>query len=537
MNAVVTVCIGKNYDAMFAISKPTIEAYAKKVGAEFIHIDKQLISQTSPHFEKFQIHELLTKYERIIYIDADTLVRDDCPNLFEIVPPNALGMFNEGRFKDRLNVILESAKTYGIKIETKEALQKYLNKYYNTGVMVISRCHRDLFQKPVIEDIYHHYEQSYINHMIIKREIKMFELHHNFNRMMMMDSLTGISRLNSYIVHYAGILNNVIQVMNDDITKWNQGVKKIPRHVVLAVGARLGDIVSAEPIIRYLVEHTYKGSEITIVSSQPRVFAHLQELAEVLPFEQHRYKPDTPYIIHNCMVPQEEEIWKYCTPSAMHTVDWMSIVCLKHTLPDTSRDIRLGVSLEGFSEVIEIMGDKIQTLEKLVLIHPGRGWNSKTFPSTYWETIIHQLIESGHSVGIIGKDVDEEVGYINMTIPDAVIDFRDLLSLDGLFAVISKAPVLISNDSAPIHIAGAFDSHIILIPTCKHPDHVLPYRKGQKYHKATALYKKLMCMEPSMNPNSLYGYNIKEIPPKHDINEYLPDPEIVVAKVNEVLPK
>jgi hypothetical protein len=538
MNAVVTVCIDKNYaiyNAMFAISRPTIEAYAKKIGAEFVHIDKQLISQTSPHFEKFQIYDLLVKYERIIYIDADAIIRDDCPNLFEIVPPNMIGMFNEGRFKDRLNVLLESAKVYGIKIETKQDIQKYLNKYYNTGVMVMSRQHRDLFQKPVIEDIYHHYEQSHINHTIIKNGIKVFELHHNFNRMNMMDGIIGMHRLNSYIIHYAGILNNVTQVMSEDIQRWCQGIKKVPQHVVLAVGARLGDIISAEPVIRYLVENTYKGSEITIISSQPRVFAHLHEHAQITSFENHQYKPDMPYIIHNCMLPQEDEIWKHCTPSAMHTVDWMSIVCLKHTLPDSSREIKLGVSLEGFAEIIEIMGDKIQSLDKLILVHPGRGWNSKTFPSAYWNTIIEGLLNLGHIIGVIGKDVDEEVGCVPMTLSDTVIDFRNLLNLDGLFTLIGKAPILIGNDSAPIHIAGAFDNHIILIPTCKHPDHVLPYRKSQKYYKAIALYKKLMCAEPSMNPNSLYGYNIMEIPPGHNINEYLPDPKDVISKAHEIL--
>ena len=57
--------------------------------------------------------------------------------------------------------------------------------------------------------------------------------------------------------------------------------------------------------------------------------------------------------------------------------------------------------------------------------------------------------------------------------------------------LIGMAQILITNDSAPVHIAGAYDNWIILISTIKHPDHVLPWRNGNKYYKAKALYKKL----------------------------------------------
>lgn len=535
MNAVVTICIGNNYKEIFELTKPTIEAYAKKINADFICIDKQMVSQTSPHFEKFQIYYLLEKYDRIIYIDADAIVREDCPNLLEIVPENAIAMFNEGRFVNRLQVLIESSKHYNVEINERN-INKYKDKYYNTGVMVIPRRYKELFKKPAVEDIYNHYEQSYLNHIIIRDDITIYELHHDFNRMAMIDELTGLYRLNSYIIHYAGVQQNLTKIIKQDLDGWRSGIQSIPRHVVLAVGARLGDIVSAEPIIRYMVNNEYQDSRITIVSTEPRIFAHLANKAEIVHFDEHKNNSGIMPLTHNCMLPQEHNIWKYITANAMHTVDFMSIVCLKHTIPDKDKEIKLSVSLSGISQVIEILGSNINIWQQLVLIHPGKNWPSKTFPSEYWQNITKQLLDSGYKIGIIGKEIDNEVGTVPFDVPEGAIDLRDLFDIDGLIALISKAPVLISNDSSPIHIAGAFDNWIILLPTCKHPDHVLPYRNGGHRHKSLALYKKLMCEDPLMNPNTLYGYGLKNIPPQHNINEYIPDVELILNAIKEIFP-
>lgn len=58
--------------------------------------------------EKFRIHRRLAEYERVLYLDADILVRSDCPDPFEIVPPNQFaGVCNyqcDERLTDRLEM-------------------------------------------------------------------------------------------------------------------------------------------------------------------------------------------------------------------------------------------------------------------------------------------------------------------------------------------------------------------------------------------------------------------------------------------------
>jgi hypothetical protein len=134
--------------------------------------------------------------------------------------------------------------------------------------------------------------------------------------------------------------------------------------------------------------------------------------------------------------------------------------------------------------------------------------------------------------GIIGKQIGDGHGYVDVN-GGGHFDFRDRLSIEGLIALISKAPVLITNDSAPLHIAGAFDNEIILIPTCKHPDHLLPYRQGRKDYKAQALYKELACDGYCFRPSETNVHSLTELPGPMD--HYLPDPELVVTTALEAL--
>jgi hypothetical protein len=353
--------------------------------------------------------------------------------------------------------------------------------------------------------------------------------------MALMDDIIGIHRLNSYIIHYAGILQNLTQIITNDLERWAKGQRKFQTHVVLAVGARLGDMVSAEPVFRYMLEHQYKGMATTIISVAPRIFAHLGDKANIIHFDGHQRNQDEPAIVHNAMLPQEHEIWKFIQANTMHTVDFMSIVCLRHTLPDIDKQIKIGVSLSGITEILDVLGSRAADWQELILVHPGRGWPSKTFPIDYWQKIINELQKSGLKVGIIGKDIDEQIGVLQFETSEEIIDLREILTLDGLIALISRAPLLITNDSSPLHIAGAFDNHIILIPTCKHPDYILPWRNGTKHYKATALFEKLMCEDPSMDPTSLYEYGIKDIPTGHDIIEYLPPVSTVIDKAMQIM--
>jgi len=527
-NLILTISIGEIYDEIAKITHPTIQAYADKIGADFLAITKT--SCSTPHWEKLiQIYELLNKYERILCIDTDILIREDAPNIFDVVPKSHLGILNEAPFtQDRKFSLVKACEDYSIK------LPNWNGKYYNTGVMVISRIHKNVFKKPD-QELFNFYEQGYLNAVIHKNETWVHDLDYKFNRMSCFDQVTGEERFSGYFMHYAGFpnLNMVHNLIKQDKEKWEKDKLtgyKYQRHILLDVQGGLGDQINAEPAIRFMKKYIYPNDDIQIKTHFPRIFQHLK-----LPTFLHQdWKPqaDTPYW-HVITLPGPETItWGIVSNLLCHTVDYCAIALLKRTLPFKDRQIKLDVNREDLLEVYKITG--CDDLRKLVLVHPGKHWESKTFPKAYWQKMIDELYEAGCWICIIGKDEDETRGIWDLDLKPGMINTKDLLSLGGLIALISEASLLISNDSSPIHIAGAFKNKIILIPTCKHQDHILPYRDFDLMdNKQIALYKKLTLDDYKQAPTELYESRAEKV--HGDWNDYLPEINDLILWVKVML--
>ena len=63
---------------MAEVSHPTLKAYAERIGAEFVVLsDEDAARHSTPHWAKLKLGDLLNRYDRIIYLDTDILVRED----------------------------------------------------------------------------------------------------------------------------------------------------------------------------------------------------------------------------------------------------------------------------------------------------------------------------------------------------------------------------------------------------------------------------------------------------------------------------
>jgi hypothetical protein len=503
------------------LSHPTIEAYAKKLGADFIVLEEKL---GVPDFEKFQIYDLLLKYDRIVFLDNRLLVRDDCPDLFELVPKEQLGLFNEcswtGDHSQEIRWAMNEFNTGSLEWE---------GRYFNTCVMVVSRCHRRLFKKPeTLEN-----ERAYLNVMILKEKLDVYELTYKHNRLACMDQFTGEDRRASFIVNYTSAPQEdlAIEVMKTDLENWadNAPEYKYKRHVLIDVQGGLGDQVDAEPAIRFLLKNVYPGEDVRVITHFPRIFQHLSHQIPVALHGEMEKDFDGGFY-HICTLPgPETSMWAHVSYNLCHTVDYAAMACMRRILPEDEKQIRLEVNYEELSSVMDTL--KTLNLKDFVLVHPGKHWSSKTFPTEYWQEVIDELQAAGEKVVIIGKDLGGN-GVLDVIAREGMIDTRDLLELGELIALISQAKVVISNDSAPVHIAGAFDNWIILIPTCKHPDHVFPWRNGVKTYKTKALHKRLVIDDIDSAPTQVHGQTAEFLP--RDIYEYLPDVEDIVEAVKEI---
>lgn len=477
MNAVVTITIGDYHKRMAEITHPLMKAYAQKIGAEFIVIDK---AEGMPHYAKFQINKLLKNYDRLIYIDTDILIRNDSPDIFQLVPEDSIGLFDEGRYLDRTSF-------YGFMQQNSYDPNYWDKKYYNTGVMVVSKCHANIFLKPDVEQN-HFFEQSYINLLLTMMKPKIYGLQYKWNRMYALDKITGEERHDSYFMHYAGIENvmsrsELLELMKKDIEVWRKASPeyKFQKNICVIVSGGIGDQVASEPVLRYIHNTLYKGDNVIAISDFPEIFTHL-------PFKVYKKGEKIEnmkgfYEILTLRSPDHIS-WEYMSQPLIHPTDFASLQAIRMTLPLEARTIKQVPDLKAIVSTVEKTGWLLQHTKAIVL-HPGKGWPSKTFPADIWQSYIDILEENEYDVMLIGKSMNEEQGVVEPL--RCKINLIDKLDYNELVGLISMAKVLISNDSSPIHIAGAFDNHIGVIATCKRPEHILPYRHGTPFYKATAL--------------------------------------------------
>lgn len=539
MKAIVTIVKGDKYEQIWKRAEPFFVDYAEKCDAELIVLKGvDGLEYPSPHWIKFGLYELLREFDRIAFIDADIIIRPDTPSLFDIVPEDSFGIFNEGTYCPRAMCIHEVKKVFNVE------LPKWDGKtYYNTGVMVMSKRHRHIFKiteeiKPLRNGFG---EQTYLNMKIMATETKIFSLSHKFNRMSLMDRILGVSRLDSYIVHYAGFdilfgAGATLKSMDRDIAKWQKDAPdyKYKRKIFIWALGGLGDCIAAEPTIRYMRETLYPEADIYLLTKDyfQCLYKHINGLkflkeGEVLPEEIDAVcEFNTHPTIHDHNNEFSTAFGNFCPHPLINSVDWVSMACINRQLARREKTIKMEYSDTDLAGLLKICDDP----ERLILVHPGRGWETKTFPVSWWQEVVDRLDKAGYRVGIIGKEVSDEHGYVPIKCPLNGVDLRDKLTLMEMAALIDHAPVLITNDSAPVFFAGAFDNYIIIIPTCKEGDLILPFRHESQSYKAVCLNKKLIRDDEPVRITDLNGWQMSHLPKGHTIEEYIPDVEDVVEQ-------
>lgn len=526
--AIMTIVAGPKYQKIWEMNESFFNSYADRIGADLLVLKDIPSHLPSPHWAKFSIYELLKKqYSRIAFIDADILIRPDTPSLFDVVPEDEFGIFNEGFYTPRSICLHEVKKVYDVDLPNWNG-----KDYYNTGVMVVSRKHRHIFKvNDAIKPLRNSFgEQTYLNMRIMQSGEKVHLLNHRYNRMSIMDRVTGMTRLDSYLVHYAGfdVMGGptILESMKRDIEEWSNNPDfKFKQQIFIWSFGGAGDVVTAEPTVRFIREKAYPEADIYIMTKDPSLYDHIKGVDIRETYPENSFDAILEFNTHFIEHGQFHGIVPH---SQTHPVDWISQAILGRTLDMKDREIKLTYSDKDLEEVKAISGQ----LESMILIHAGRGWPTKSFPKSWWEEVVNSLVKKGHRVGLIGKEVNDEHGYVKIDV-EGVTDFRDKLSMKGLIALIAHAPVLITNDSLPLHIAGAFDNHIILIPTCKRGDCLLPYRKGSMYHKAVSLCKKTIDDDNPYTPTAevgwkVGGWQIGIFKDGHKIEDYLPEPQEVV---------
>jgi len=144
---VITVAVDEVTQGELAISRDAFIGYAKKVGADYLEIIDPIDDCGHVCANKYAMIPYLDKYEQTLYLDADVIVRDTAPDIFEQVPIGSWGLVDDLE-KVRLGSNGNNWMNGEIlSICDSQNIPRYeVQKAYNSGVMVMPRnAHRSYF--------------------------------------------------------------------------------------------------------------------------------------------------------------------------------------------------------------------------------------------------------------------------------------------------------------------------------------------------------------------------------------------------------
>lgn len=210
--AIFTLAIGDN--PMYKAAVESFRLYAEKVGADLIVSDElhYKINIKDPKYsaspawpEKLYTAELLEKYDRVLYLDADIMVTPWARDIFEEYQDlDTVYMFDEGPYTDRTIPVTEINEAFDAVSEWPSPNGKH--SYYNFGMFLVSKeC--PLFKLATLEGMQQicntvkFYDQTYVNYIIQKNSISNQGVDSMFNRM---DLLGNEDYRKADFIHYAG---------------------------------------------------------------------------------------------------------------------------------------------------------------------------------------------------------------------------------------------------------------------------------------------------------------------------------------------
>lgn len=203
MRLLVATSADANINGYAPFTIPIQKMWADKWKADYLILNDPAYSRRAMWcYRTLLFYDLLKEYDRILYLDADVIVNKDCPNLFEKVPFDMIGAVMEDkgtRQNERWNRI-KKVKAYLGEIDWDEG-------FFNMGVYVVSKIHRDIFQRvngKLWED--RGWDSPFYSYQIMRLKYYWTNLGYKFNHMSMFsEEWNGApSRFDSHLIHYAG---------------------------------------------------------------------------------------------------------------------------------------------------------------------------------------------------------------------------------------------------------------------------------------------------------------------------------------------
>ncbi len=155
---------------------------------------------------------------------------------------------------------------------------------------------------------------------------------------------------------------------------------------------------------------------------------------------------------------------------------------LVRSIGATIDDDRLRLSLPRKIQVA--MQQRLASLrctekDKWCVIHPGATASSRRYPAECYAIVASELEQLGFRIFLTGQVDEASLLQTVATACKQAVVFPGCLKVDELAALIAAAPVLITNNTGPAHIAAAVGTPVVDLYALTNPQHT-PWRVPQR---------------------------------------------------------
>lgn len=169
----------------------------------------------------------------------------------------------------------------------------------------------------------------------------------------------------------------------------------------------------------------------------------------------------------------------------------------------------------------------IKTGEKFIVISPGSVWFTKRFPENKFINLCNLLCGSNIRIFLAGSKKDKSISdfIVNNSKNKNLINVTGKLSILESAELIRRAALLVSNDSAPLHIANSLCTDVYAIFGATVPSFgFYPYRENDLVFEINGL---------KCRPCSIHGGNKCPVSTFECMNNI--DEKIIADKIKEAL--
>lgn len=147
--------------------------------------------------------------------------------------------------------------------------------------------------------------------------------------------------------------------------------------------------------------------------------------------------------------------------------------CRRTVLPAQTR-LQLRITSEDYVACRSVLRQAgVDDDEKFMLLHPGATATSRRYPEAQWAEVISLLSQAGRMRLIIAGDAKDHdlIGRIISLADGDCISLAGMLNFGELAALIASAALLISNNSAPAHLAAVSGTPVVVLYALTNPQH------------------------------------------------------------------